>query len=443
MSFIEKWLPRQFFLSLRWQFFSNTAQGLFGGLYLVYLGRVLGVTQFGIFSLATSLVAIGFTFVELRLHEVVIRFICPWDSTFQPEIAGIRIADLLSLDVVLRALSLLGIVIFLPLVGNLFFVTAPPSDVLIACAAMHFLSKAGNSSAIGLMRVMNRFDAAAKLVAMEWFLKLVSLAILSHFVRPTVVQAVVLAGIIGLLSNVIVIVLAYKFWNESYSGSIRICFHGMWHRIVETRRYIFSNLGISLSDFLVRDLDVAITGAFVRVELVGIYKMSKNVVSMMWRVVDPFFLVLMPELRKMRAENKVEDLIIFIKKVATLLFVVSFGMFAITWVGLAFFGNRIFGSDFSAISTIFPYMAVWVIFSAPLIWAHPLASAAGHPEILLLGTFIANFVGLVLFVPLVYSMGITGAGIGWSLTSTLAFVLTAYLCSRLGLLKRESRIRAC
>lgn len=440
MSFIEKWLPRQFFLSLRWQFFSNTAQGLFGGLYLIYLGRVLGVTQFGIFSLATSLVAIAFLFVELRLHEVVIRFICPWDNTFQPEIAGIRFADLLCLDVVLRALSLSGIVVLLPLIGKFIFAIAPPSDVLLACAVMHFLAKAGNSSAIGLIRVMDRFDAAAKLVAMEWFLKLVSLAILCQFIQPTVVQAVVLAGIIGLLSNVIVMALAYKFWNDRYSGTIRISFHGMWNRIVETRRYIFSNLGISLSDFLVRDLDVAITGVFVSVESVGIYKMSKNVVSMMWRVVDPFFLVLMPELRKMRAENKIEALNIFIKKVATLLFVVSLGMFLITWVSLAFFGSRIFGSDFSAIPTIFPYMAVWVIFSAPLIWAHPLASAAGHPEVLLLGTSIANFIGLVLFVPLVYSLGVTGAGIGWSLTSTLAFVLTAYLCSRLGLLKMESRI---
>lgn len=433
-------MPRQFFLSLRWQFFSNTAQGLFGGLYLVYLGRVLGVTQFGIFSLATSLVAIAFMFVELRLHEVVIRFICPWESTFQPEIAGIRFADLLCLDVVLRALSLLGIVGLLPLIGKFIFVTAPPLDVLLACAAMHFFAKAGNSSAIGLIRVMDRFDAAAKLVAMEWFLKLVTLVILSQLVQPTIVEVVVLAGVIGLFSNVIVIALATKIWNNRYSGTIRICFHGMWRRIVETRRYIFSNLGISLSDSLVRDLDVVITGAFLRVELVGIYKMSKNVVSMMWRVVDPFFLVLMPELRKMRAENKIENLIIFIKKVATLLFVISLGMFAITWVGLAFFGSWIFGSDFSAISTIFPYMAVWVIFSAPLIWAHPLASAAGHPEIILLGTFIANFVGLILFVPLVYSIGITGAGIGWSLTSTLAFVLTAYLCSRMGLLKRESRI---
>ena len=214
----------------------------------------------------------------------------------------------------------MGIVALLPRIGKFIFVTAPPSDVLLACAVVHFFAKAGNSSAIGLIRVMDRFDAAAKLVAMEWFLKLVTLAILSQIVQPTVVQVVVLAGVIGLLSNVIVIALAYKFWNDSYSGTIRICLHQMWYRIVETRRYIFSNLGISLSDFLVRDLDVAITGAFVSVESVGIYKMSKNVVSMMWRIVDLFFLVLMPELRKMRAENKVEDLLVFIKKVATLLF---------------------------------------------------------------------------------------------------------------------------
>ncbi|MDP2645429.1 MAG: lipopolysaccharide biosynthesis protein [Desulfobacterales bacterium] len=440
MSFIEKWLPRQFFLSLRWQFFSNTAQGLFGGLYLIYLGRVLGAAQFGMFSLATSLVAVAFMFVELRLHEVVIRFICPWDSTFRPEIAGIRIADLFCLDVLLRAIFLWGIVVLLPWIGKFFFVAAPPSDVLLACAAVHFFAKAGNSSAMGLIRVMNRFDAAAKLVAMEWFLKLVSLVILSRLFQPTVVQAVVLAGIIGLLSNVVIIGLAYKFWNNSYAGSVRICFHGMGHRIMETRRYIFSNLGISLSDFLVRDLDVAITGVFVRVELVGIYNMSKNVVNMMWRAVDPFFLVLMPELKKMQAENKAEALISFIKSVTWVLFVISLGMISITWASLVFFGNWIFGNDFSAISAIFPYMAVWVILSAPLIWAHPLASAAGRPEIVLLGSFIANLVGLILFVPLVYSMGITGAAIGWSLTSTLIFFLTAYLCFRLGLLRKVSSL---
>lgn len=438
MSFIDKWLPRQFFFSLRWQFVSNAAQGIFGGLYLILLGRVLGVTQFGIYSLATSLVAIAFMFVELRLHEVVIRFVCPMDKSFTSEQGGICIADLLCMDVVVRSILLVVVLLLLPWIGKVWAVTAPTTEVLLACAVVYFLAKAGNSTAIGLLRVLNRFDAAAKLVACEWFVKLVSLAFLSIWFQLTVVQAVVLAGVAGLASNAMMIALAAKSWNETYSGTIRLRFQGMGQRLAGIRRYIYSNLGVSLSDLLVRDLDVAITGSFLSLELVGIYKMSKNVVQMMWRVVDPFFLVLMPELRKMRGENDVETLVVFIKTIARLLFVVSLCLVAIVWACLVLFGIRIFGIGFSGISTIFPYMAVWVIVSAPLLWAHPLASSAGHPEVLLIGTFFANLVGLAMFVPLVYFLGITGAGIGWSLTSMLGFVATAYLCKRLGLLNKGS-----
>lgn len=437
MLFIEKWLPRQFFLNLRWQFISNAAQGLFGGLYLILLGRALGVTQFGIFSLATSLVAITFFFVELRLQEIVIRYTCLIDSSFNSESEGRRIADLFYLDIALRSLILLSIFILLTVLRIIDFVNTPPEDIIIACAIVHFLSKAGNSSAIGLMRVMDRFDAAAMLMAFEWFLKLASLAILVKLVQPTVVQAVVLAGFIGMLSNATLMTLAVKSWNRSYPGTIRIRIKGMRSRLVQMRRYLFSNLGISLSDLLVKDLDVAITGAFVSVESVGIYKMSKNIVSMMWRVVDPFFLVLMPELRRMQAEHNSEVLFSFIKKVAILLLVISLGIFALTWAIIALFGTHIFGPDFSNISTLFPYMGIWVVLCSPLIWAHPLAVAAGRPELPLTGSIFANLIGLAVFVPLVYWMGIVGAGVGWSLTSILAFFSTAYLCKRAGMLKRE------
>jgi O-antigen/teichoic acid export membrane protein len=180
-----------------------------------------------------------------------------------------------------------------------------------------------------------------------------------------------------------------------------------------------------------KDLDVTLISPFLAVELVGVYKMAKNVVLLAWRAVDPALMALMPEINRLAAIGLFGDAFGLIKRSTIWLAVVAASVGIVSYLFINFASTLIFGSAFAALPDLYPSMYLGIFLSAPLIWCHPLSVALERPEIGVIGSLVGAVSGIVLISWLVPILGVRGAGVGWSLSFFVHFAIVSFWTIRL------------
>jgi O-antigen/teichoic acid export membrane protein len=85
----------------------------------------------------------------------------------------------------------------------------------------------------------------------------------------------------------------------------------------------------------------------------------------------------------------------------------------------------VLGAGFSSIPKLMVWMLVGVVFSAPLVWGHPLAVALNRADIALVGSLFGSMIGLLGLLVLTPIYGVFGAGVAWAITFVLNFTFTA------------------
>ena len=151
----------------------------------------------------------------------------------------------------------------------------------------------------------------------DWSLRLLFTLLLLMFGGLTITNVLWVVLIMGGLVNACQLLLSAKeFLRRGGSfGFAEWSPLSAWYRLQQDRRLIASNLGISSSDMMAKDLDIAIISHFVSIEKVGLYKMAKSLVQVIWRAIDPFYLAIMPEVQRLwkhgEHKNLKRHLIIF------------------------------------------------------------------------------------------------------------------------------------
>lgn len=293
---------RRFAHNIRWQFVANGSQALLGGAYLIVLGRFLGPAEFGIFSAVTALVSVIGLLLEMRLQEVVARDFCHLDDASPASSPhALHLVDLFVLETVSRLLPGLALVLLSGLLAR-GIKLAPASTGLLALAAAGFvLSKSGSSVSNGLLRVLGRTDLIAGCMAADWGLRLIVSAAAALAWHLDVPLALWIALAAGALCNGTQVWLACREFGARIApiGLAGWTLRGALERLRGARRLIASNLGVSASDLMAKDLDVAMISGLLSAEKVGLYKMAKSFVQVLWRAIDPFYIAIMPEVQKL------------------------------------------------------------------------------------------------------------------------------------------------
>jgi O-antigen/teichoic acid export membrane protein len=417
--------------NIRWQFVANGAQALLGGAYFVALGRSLGPANFGIFSVVSALVSVAGLLVELRIQDVVAReFWHVGTVSAARSDDSTRLIDLVLVEVLTRALSCLGLV----LLSHAIVLSHLPESAgtLIAIAAAgFFISKSGWGASTGLLRVLGRTDLIAFCMSTDWGLRLLVTVSYWFLFGMDIQTALIIALISGGLCNVVQLTLAFREYSHRVAP---ILFHawtrrGTFSRLRRNRRLIVANLGVSASDLMGKDLDVAIISSFLPPEKVGVYKMAKSFVQMLWRAVDPFYLAIMPEVQELWLRRDFALLRSVLGSLSVRLLVFSIALVGIACASVAAFGDMILGPGYAGLASLMGLMSIWIVVCAPLIWGHPLAVAINHPELAVGGSLIGSAAGLTAFLTLTPRLGLTGAAIAWVITLVVGFGFTSGLAT--------------
>lgn len=433
---------RRFSRNIRWQFVANGSQAVLGGAYLIVLGRFLGPTEFGIFSAVTALVSVIGLLLEMRLQEVVARDFCHLDDDSPASSPhALHLVDLFVLEALSRVLPALALVLLSGLLSR-GIKLAPESAGLLALAAAGFvLSKTGSSVSNGLLRVLGRTDLIAGCMAADWGLRLVATAALALAWHLDVSLALWIALAAGALCNVTQVTLACR---EFASRIAPIALQG-WTlggalaRLRGARRLIVSNLGVSGSDLMAKDLDVALISGLLSADKVGLYKMAKSFVQVMWRAIDPFYIAIMPEVQKLWQRGEMSALKQLLRKTSIRLLLLAIALLIIGNLAVALLGDRVLGTGYAEVPALMLAMSVWIVVCAPLIWGLPLAVAINRPELSVGGSVLGLVIGLTAFTTLTPTLGLMGAAFAWNATLISGFMFTTGMAVWIARLKRPDR----
>lgn len=419
---------KRFVRNVKWQTVANAGQLILGGLYLVVLGRALEPSGFGVFAIVSAVVAVAGSLFELRLQDVVARDFCTMPGR-EGGTGGhhTNILDLYILEAASRAAPFLGLVlaaVALPTAMNL------PEDggVLIVLAATGFVfAKVGWGTSTGILRVLGRTDLIALCSTADWGLRLLVTLAVSAAGDLSIAIALVIGLVAGGACNAAQIAFAVREFRSRIAplGLAGWNVSGAIGRTRPQRRLLASNLGLSASDLMAKDLDVAMISYLLAPEKVGLYKMAKSLVQMSWRAIDPFYLAIMPEVQKLWSEGRYGTLRMLLRKTSLRLLGLSVALVSLACGSVLLLGGAMLGPGYSGLTALMLTMSVWVIVCAPLVWGHPLAVAIGHPELTVGGSLLGSALGFAAFLALTPVIGLHGAAIAWVLTLSVGFIFTA------------------
>jgi O-antigen/teichoic acid export membrane protein len=407
-------MPVGLVANLRWQYVANVAVAVLGGLYLLLLGRSLGAEHFGLYSACTAYAALVFGIVEFRLQEATIRFVDISERSNNSTVFQ-HIEALFTLDIFIKLLAGAISLICVPFFVQHLSLGSRNNTVVVLCLLNLILTKTGNPVAIGLLRSANFFNLHAIVLLVEWFTRLIITVLIIFFGKSSLIGILIVSCAVGFVSNLFLIVLACRAvgFRPAY------LFLGGRYELTDSLRLMLSfiapSYGISLLDNIAKEADIAVVALFLPLPIVGIYKMAKSMVLILWKAADPFFLVLMPTLVNFVRVGDVLGVKRFLRMFTISLAGVAILMAGSSIIVVPLIAPLMLGSQFAAVGGVFPIMVLWIIVSLPLIWTHAYAAAINRPVLQLVGNLFGNGILLILLFVLTPRWGLVGAAIALSI----------------------------
>jgi O-antigen/teichoic acid export membrane protein len=418
--------------NVTWQFVGSTSQALLSGLVLLVMGRGLGAEGFGQYSIIIGFITVANLLMEPRMQDVAARIF--WNLQSDPKARADHretFIDFVTFETALKLLPLTGLVLTAVPLASLANLPPESAAILAIAAAGNFLAKIGYGVSSGILRVLGRSDQFTFCGSGELVSRLGILAILMSLGHLTVASSVITLSVTLILSNLVQLWLA-----TSHMGGIRAAF-AHWkllsspRRLIEHRRMLLSNLGLSAADLMNKDLDITLLSPVMPAGTIGVYKMAKNIALLTWRAVDPFYLALMPELSRRVQMNDIPGTRGLIRRSILGLGALAVSLSCAAFVTVWLFGTMLFGAEFAGIPSLLVLMLIGIVCSAPFVWGHPLSVALNRSDLAFVGSLLGSGIGLATFLVLVPLMGIAGAAISWSLSFLPAFLYTALSARRL------------
>ncbi|MFV7790541.1 lipopolysaccharide biosynthesis protein [Aliarcobacter lanthieri] len=278
----------------------------------------------------------------------------------------------------------------------------------------------------GIFRVYNKFKIQAKIAVYTSFIKLLLFSIVAIF-YPTFEMFIYMT----VISQFIIMVLKYIYVKDLLSkNSIKIKdiikqnidFEYFKH-IKILSFIVYNNFDISVR-MLSRQFDVVILGKLFGAEIVGLYKIAKEIANIISKLTDPIYQTIYPEFARLLANNnkkEAKDVAIKISSITAIAGVVFYLCFMLLgeWsIGLAF-GEEFKGAYSITLIYFIPiFIAMISLPLVPLLLSNALAKEAFLNQL-----YSTIGYGIILY-PLIYYYSAIGASIAYIVFYVLWILLT-------------------
>jgi len=269
----------------------------------------------------------------------------------------------------------------------------------------------------GIFRLFDEFKIQSKILVYVSMIKLIIFGIiaLSYPTFENFIYATIFSQLIAFSMKLF---FSKQMLNKNGFSIKDIINETINHKLIKELKIcsfiVYKNFSVSIR-MISRQLDVVILAKLYGAEIVGIYKVSKEVANIIGKIIDPIYQAIYPELAKLLANGKKNEAIQVAKKIslygglAGLLFYILFATFGQWTINLAF------GNDFSDAYyiTLVYFIAVLIaIISLPLV---PLMDSSGLVKYTFSNQLYATILYSIAIYPLIDIYSVYGAGIAYVL----------------------------
>ncbi len=408
-------------------FGANALASVAGLASLVLTTRVLGPDGFGLLILMGSYVAIVSTLVNFKSWQAIIKF----GTVALEEDDAPKFLRLLKfgfmLDALTAALGALFAIVGAPLVGRWFGWTDEVimmTVVLAGCSVFNW-----SSTPTAILRLFNRFNVLALHESLSALFKL-ALIVIAYFGGGSLLIFILIAGGVGILSNVFLFGLAIRALRSRKLRLAKTPWRGAAQDYPELWTYVWTTNFHSSIRMAAKELDVIIVGSMLGSGATGLYAVAKRFANLLTKFSGPLYQAIYPELAKLVAQESYRALVQLIVRGAGFASAIA----VVGWLVFVVWGEWILslsvGLDYiGAYGVLIWYMLALVLAvgSFPL---QPVMLALGRPRTSFWIHLLTTLLYLAVLPAALARFGLMGAGMAfllyyviWCTVMTATFML--------------------
>ena len=406
---------------------ANVIGAILGLLSTVIKTRALGVEQFGLLSVIIAYTLLIQQFSAFGSWQALIKFGAEALKNENKE----EIIGQVKLSFLLDGISAIsGAVI--AFAGSYLFVRWQGWDLatgrMVAFFSLSLLVDFTTGTPIGILRLLDRFGFLGVCNLARGILSVIGA--LFVYRSDTGIWGFLIVTLIATFAESIMLVVGslIALRRRSLTGNWQTPYKN-WKPFL---RFSLWTYATSTVDIPVKRLDMIIVSAVISLEAAGVYKIIKQVISLMDMVVDPLYQAVYPQFAVMIAQHKTRDAAKYALKIGALLFSV-FGFISL-WLGASssWWLPMIFGSSFAV--AVFPLNVFLFlrVLSITTLTIHPLFNAMGYVKQNTFILLLANMMYLTLAWQLGPRMGLLAIAIAYGFQFSLIVILKAAYTARKG-----------
>lgn len=405
----------------------NMGANLFGLLSIAIFTHSQGAAIFGYYVLFLTFIEIIDKIFNFQTWQAFIKFATDFQVkdehhnvmmllkySFLVDLASLVVATLVALSLSSFAMK--------------FFSIPVEYHTLLLLMSLTILFKTTEIST-GVFRLYDRFKVQAKIAVYSSAIKF-AMFVLIALVAPSFemfVYATVLAQFITMMMKYFY---AKSVLNEHNITIVEILKEKVNMPLLKELKIfsfiVYNNFDVAVR-MVSRQLDTVILGKLYGAEIVGIYKIAKEVANLIAKLTDPVYQAIYPEFAKMLAngrKHEAKQMAIKISLYAGGAGLVFYGLFALLgeWaIGLAFGSDFLAAYDVTLVYFIAIFVAVISIPLVPMLFSYGLAKEAFYNQVL------ATVAYAIVIYPLTYYYEAIGSAMAYIVFYVFWLLLTMKL----------------
>lgn len=374
-----------------------------------------GVELFGYYILVLTCVEIVSKIFVVDTWQAVIKFVPEFEKEDKQEL----LLMFLKLSFILEFLSLLLAAALLLSFGDLLFefFNVPDRYWHELKLLMTVIIFQGLEISTGIFRVFNKFSVQVRILIYSAGLKLLVFMFLS-LLKADFSYFIYGAVFVQFVTFVMRLWMLLSLMKQKEIGLPKVLSSRVDRSTLKAHRVfpfiVYNNLSISVR-MVSRQFDSVVIGKLLGPEVVGLYRIAKEVANIISRLTDPIYQSIYPEFSRLLSQNKKSEAKRIAKKIAFyiglvgLFFYVVFFLFGEWGIGMAF------GEEFKAaypIALVY-FIAIFIaMISLPIV---PLMLSLGMAKQAFWNQLNATLVYCAVLYPLVFHYSAIGAAIAYIL----------------------------
>lgn len=386
---------------------------------IVIAARSLGTSIFGQFALITSFIMIVDKLVNFQSWMAVVNFGIPLQSEVKDSEKKnffSLISFCISIDIITAIVGFLVAWILAPFLASYMDWDAEIVNV-IRLGALTLLFKVSSFS-MGIYRIFGEDKLQSIILVISALIKLIGFSIVYLFDGGLIYF--ILAFVISDISlSILYFISSFKVIDCNF-GSVNLLKYGINYNKKYFNYVVWTNLS-GLVDLPAKELDVLIIGLLTNESTAGIYKIIKQIMNMISRLVSPVYQVVFPKQRELISNDEFINAVYLSFKISAGISVVMSAMCLICYLYSDLLVAYSFGSGFDALESLIVLCVAIRSLDVVFTTLHSLYIAKGHVKGNTIIVLLCNMIMMIMFFVFIPTYGIKAAiySLGFQSIATL------------------------